>query len=132
MNTKQKNKYFTQALALYKLKKYDEAFKCFDEAIKLDPADSYLYKNKGSAFYLLNRNEEAIECFDKVIAINPNDAEAHNLKSIVLSTGLCNYKEAIKYCNKAIAIDPNYADAYDNKEYNLEQIQKKQQKNREV
>jgi len=62
--------------ALFEQKKYDEAIRCFNEAIKLNPSYELAWNNKGTALYMLKRYKEAIKCFDEVLKINPNNETA--------------------------------------------------------
>ena len=80
---------------LYFLGKYDEAIKCYDKAIEIDPDNSVVWNNKGLALSSLGKYDEAIKCYDKVIEIDPNDADAWNNKGLALSS-LGNDDEAKK------------------------------------
>lgn len=61
---------------LFVQKKYDEAIRCFNEAIRLNPSYELAWNNKGTALYMLKRYKEAIKCFDEVLKINPNNETA--------------------------------------------------------
>jgi len=100
--------------ALYFLGKYEEAIKCYDKAIEIDPNNSVVWNNKGLALYFLGKYDEAIKCYDKAIEIDPNDADVWNNKGDSLDS-LGKYEEAITSYDKAIEIDPNDADVWNNK-----------------
>ena len=51
--------------ALYFLGKYDEAIKCYDKAIEIDPNDADVWNNKGLALNSLGNNDEAKKCYDR-------------------------------------------------------------------
>lgn len=58
--------------ALYEQEKYEEAIKCYDRAIEIDPDLAYVWHSKALALDKLGRDEEAQKCFDKAESImNP-------------------------------------------------------------
>jgi tetratricopeptide (TPR) repeat protein len=56
--------------------KYDEAIKCYDEALRLDPNIAAAWNNKANALHHQGKYEEAIKAYDEVIRIDPNIAGA--------------------------------------------------------
>ena len=72
--------------ALYHLGKYDEAIKCYDKAIEIDPNNPVVWNNKGLALNSLGKYEEAITSYDKAIEIDPNDADTWNNKGLALDS----------------------------------------------
>ncbi|MEQ8189956.1 MAG: tetratricopeptide repeat protein [Candidatus Eremiobacterota bacterium] len=91
--------------ALYKLKKYEEAIKCYDKALEIDPDYAYAWFNKGNALNRLEKDEEAIKCYDKALEIDPNNANAWFCKGLALKD-LKKYEEAIKCYDKVLELDP--------------------------
>ncbi len=63
-----------KGLALYNLRKYNEAMESYDRAIKIDPNNAYAWYNKGNALYALGKYNEAMESYDRAIKIDPNYA----------------------------------------------------------
>ncbi|RAP50323.1 MAG: hypothetical protein BZ138_06735 [Methanosphaera sp. rholeuAM270] len=62
-------------LSLYNLKKYKEALKYLDEAIKINP-DNYLFYNiKAFIFTDLYKSEEAVDCYNKSFVLGGFDKE---------------------------------------------------------
>jgi tetratricopeptide (TPR) repeat protein len=61
---------------------YDEALRCFDEALKINPQCAEAWFGKGELFYNCHGFEEAVECFDKALAINPQYAAALRVKAL--------------------------------------------------
>ncbi len=93
---------------------YDEAIKCYDKAIELDPKYSNAYNNKGWTLFKKEEYDEAIKCYDKAIELDPNCSGAYSNKGLALLKKE-EYDEAIECCDKAIELDPNNSGAYSNK-----------------
>ena len=51
---------------------YRGAIKLYDEAIQLNPNDSWIYHNRGTAYKTLGKYQQAIQDFSKAIQLNPN------------------------------------------------------------
>ena len=49
---------------------YDEAIKCFDQALVIDPKNAIAWNNKGASLSNSGKHEEAIKCFDIALAID--------------------------------------------------------------
>ena len=109
--------------ALYFLGKYDEAIKCYDESIKIDPSNPVVWNNKGLALYYLEKFDEAIASYEHAIIIDPSDADAWNSKGNSLNS-LKKYEEAILAYEHAITIDPSDADAWNSKGNSLNSLGK--------
>jgi tetratricopeptide (TPR) repeat protein len=48
--------YLDNAIKLIESKQYEEAVKCLDDSIKINPNDAIAYFKKGNALYFLNKN----------------------------------------------------------------------------
>ena len=72
--------------ALYFLGKYEEAIKCYNQSIKIDPSNPVVWNNKGLALYHLGKYDEAITSYEHVITIDPSDADAWNSKGDSLNS----------------------------------------------
>lgn len=101
-----------KCLALINLNRFDEAIKCDDKVLKIDPNDFGVWNNKGFSLYELYRSDEAIECYDKALEINPNFFEAWANKGLALES-LDRLDEAVECYNKALEISPNNPDMLD-------------------
>ena len=77
--------YRNKGVALYGLKRYEEAIAAFDQALHLNPNDANAYCNKGYALAELKRYEEAIAAYDQALRLNPNYAAAYNNKGYALN-----------------------------------------------
>ena len=50
---------------LYSLKRYEEAITAYDQAIHLDPNNTFAYNNKGLALQQLGKNKEAQQAYKR-------------------------------------------------------------------
>ncbi len=65
-------------LQLSQIGKYDEAQKCYERAIEIDPSYHTAWFNKGTLMARrLNDVEGAIKCFNRAIDLFPADADYH-------------------------------------------------------
>jgi tetratricopeptide (TPR) repeat protein len=93
--------------------RYEEAIRCYQKAIKIDPSNAKTHYNLGISLSAQGRYEEAIECYQKAIEIDPSNAKTHYNLGISLSVQ-GRYEEAIECYRKAIEIDPNESIFYAN------------------
>jgi predicted O-linked N-acetylglucosamine transferase (SPINDLY family) len=103
-----------KGVALYELKRYQEAIADYDKALTLKPDYAEAYSNKGATLNELKRYEEAIAHYDKALSLKPDYAEAHSNKGATLNE-LKRYDEAIAHYDKAISLKPDYHKAWSNK-----------------
>jgi tetratricopeptide (TPR) repeat protein len=94
--------------------RYEEAKRCYEEAIKLDPDFVDVWNNWGSVHERQGDHEEALRCWNRAIKLNPNFKKVWNNKGNVLFR-LGRHDEAIKCYEEAIKLDPNYGLAWQNK-----------------
>ena len=64
--------------------KFEEALKCYNEAIRIDPNYSNAHYNKGNVLYNQGELEEALNCYNEAIRIDPNNSYVHNIKGNLL------------------------------------------------
>ena len=83
---------------------YEDAIKCYDKVIEINPEDDKAYNNKGIALANLGKYEDATEEYNKAIEINPEDDTAYYNKGNALAN-LGKYEDAIEEYNKAIKIN---------------------------
>ena len=62
--------FINKEISLYKLKKFNEALECFNEAIKINPLNYRVWSNKGVTLGKLDHYDKAMECYDKASKIN--------------------------------------------------------------
>jgi tetratricopeptide (TPR) repeat protein len=93
---------------------YDDALKCFDNALQISPQYANALLGKGLIFEAKNQHDEAIKYYDEALKIDPQLADAWYKKGII-SYSQQKYKEAINYYDKAININPKFAEAWRDK-----------------
>ncbi len=107
-----------QSIILKNLRKFDEAMKAIDIAIKLEPTDPILRGEKASIFMSKSDSSkkgsqyypQALAIFNDLIESKP---EIHwYSKRCLTKHFLHDYKGALSDCNLAILGDPNYAVSY--------------------
>jgi tetratricopeptide (TPR) repeat protein len=117
------NTFVKKGISLGILKQCEEAIRCFDKAIELDPDNGPAWTNKSWALNLLSRYDEAIECCNKAIEINNNQKMAWFNKGVSLDK-LERFYEAIECYDKTIELDPNDANAWMNKGTSLDKLER--------
>ncbi len=93
------------------LKRYEEAIKAFNEALKINSNDASSLYGKGIALYKLKRYEEAIKTFSKALEIDSEYICALYGKGKVLSK-LGHNEEALTAFEEAIKFNSEYAIAH--------------------
>jgi tetratricopeptide (TPR) repeat protein len=97
---KTKEQWLNEGIALYDLKRYDEALVAYEQAIRLDPNFAIAYYGKGVALRNLKRYDEAIAAYEQAIRLDPNFAIAYYSKGLALDR-LGQSKEAKQAYDKA-------------------------------
>ena len=92
---------------------FEEAAKCFEKALKLDPTNKKAIYNLGLAFAKQGQLEKAKKYFENAIDLDPEFKEAWNNKGVTLFEQ-DQFEEAIKCTKKALEIDPTFEDAWNN------------------
>ncbi len=88
--------------------KLEEAIRCFDKALKIDPKWDNAHVGKGTVFQKMGDNDKARAAYLKAIEITPDNAEAFSSLAVVeLVEG--NDKQAVEYGEKAWALRTDLA-----------------------
>jgi tetratricopeptide (TPR) repeat protein len=66
-----------QSIALFNLKRYEEALKAADEAIRRGPGDAAAQYNKGYFLSSLRRHEVALAALEQALTLRPQFGLAH-------------------------------------------------------
>ena len=106
--------WINKGYSLGALGRHEEAIRCYDQTLAIDPRYAMAWNNKGTSLAALGRREEAIRCYDQALAIDPRYARAWNNKGIALDD-LGRREEAIRCYDQALAIDPRTVGAWHNK-----------------
>ncbi len=89
----------------------EEAIRCYNKALELDPRDAVTWHNKGIALKNLGQYEEAVRCCDEALALDPRDSVASYIRGCSLDS-LGRYEETICCFDRALELDPRYAEAW--------------------
>ncbi len=100
--------------AYFMLKRYEEAYSDFDNAIKAGIVTPRLFLNRGKCHVILNRPKEAVPDLARSIELEPRNPETYYFKGIAESqTG--NPDQALSDYNKALELQPSYPDVLVNR-----------------
>jgi tetratricopeptide (TPR) repeat protein len=91
--------------AYTRLSHHEDALRCYDQALELDPRHAVSWTKKGYSLNNLDRQEEALRCFDQVVELYPRDADAWCTKGKNLKR-LGRQEEAIYCFDKALELNP--------------------------
>ncbi|MGI0063347.1 MAG: tetratricopeptide repeat protein [Nitrosopumilaceae archaeon] len=107
-------KILKQAHSYFDNKKYVQALKLYDKALKDQPNNSQVIAGKGQTLLKLGQYEDAIKFYDKALELDPESAAVWGSKGDAFYK-LGKHKDAIMRYDKVIMIDPNDANAWYNK-----------------
>lgn len=62
---------YSKGLAEFNKDRYNEAIKCFNEALKEDPDFAFAWDNLGVTYRKLENYDKAIECYEKSLELDP-------------------------------------------------------------
>lgn len=98
-----------------KLERNEEAAKCFEESVSLNPysGGGKKFVSLGECYCFLDRKEDALNAFKKSLEIAPNNHEAWNNIGVLLWT-VGNIEDAFKCFRKSLDIAPDYLEAKTN------------------
>ena len=103
--------WFVKGHLLLEQQKYQEAIKCYNNAISIDPTFQEALNDIGVCFDNLNLLKDALETFDKIIRINPlNKLAFYNKGAVFIKLKQFNKTNTI--IDKLLELDINYAKAY--------------------
>jgi len=93
---------------------FDEAISDFTAALRLDPNNAVIYRERGIVYSDKGDTSQAIADFDQAIRFDPNNAPAYNSRGIVYLKKK-DYDRAIADFSQALRLDNNYTSAYTNR-----------------
>ena len=104
--TAQAQEHHNLGLKYYREKKYDEAVKELEQAVKLDPRNATIVNNLGFTLYRFDKYEESLVWLHKAIEIDPQRSVAYaNLADAYMKLGKTT--EALQYYEKYAEMAPN-------------------------
>lgn len=100
------NVLYTERGSVYvKLVDYDNAFRDFEYAIKLNPADTLAYIGRGEVYLLQGKDSLAFIDLNKGLSLDKDNATGLANRGM-LYIGMSKYEEAIKDLTRAIELSP--------------------------
>ncbi len=67
-----------KGIILAKLRRYEEAFTAYGQALKLHPTNALTLYHRGLAFAELGRHEEALATFEQSLRLDPTSSAYYN------------------------------------------------------
>lgn len=110
---------FKKALQAHQSKHYAQAIQYYSQYITLDPANPYMYYNRGVVYLHTGNCQSALKDFQQVIGLKPSFKMAYYESAICYGDYLHDYKNALVYFDKTLKIDPKYILALRNKAVTL-------------
>ena len=93
------------------LEKYDEAMKCFTDAIKINFDDIFAHYYIGITYCIKNNPRKVYDCSMTIINLNPKHHLGYHLQGHSFELQK-KYEDAITCYEKAIKMESNFAPAY--------------------
>jgi len=100
--------------SLDNLGRREEAIRCFDAALRLDPTLAAAWLNKGIALSAAGQPREALACYEKGLQVDPDSERLWSNKGVVLKT-LGDTQQALACYDRALHYNPRYANAWVNR-----------------
>jgi tetratricopeptide (TPR) repeat protein len=92
----------------------EEAIRCYDRTIEVNPRYANVWYSKGNSLAALGDKEKAIRCYDRALEIDSKYAHAWSNKGIALRA-LGQIEEAIRCYDRALEIEPKLVQTWYNK-----------------
>lgn len=115
---KAKSSYKLGVRLYYREGKYEEAIRCFDQAVEIDPNLAYIWNDRGLCLKEMGKFDDAQTSFERALALSPREEEfVYDYGEILETIGIL--RRETKIFEKAILafalvtdINPNNADAW--------------------
>jgi tetratricopeptide (TPR) repeat protein len=98
--------YFAEGLALWQLKRFDEAIQAFDSAELFDPYNPEVPVNRASLRYFIGDYEGAKADLSEGLILDPNEPNAYNVLGLIAEKE-GKLDSAFYYVEKALQLKPN-------------------------
>jgi len=109
----------------FKEKKWDEAIRCYTEAISLDGTNASFFSNRSACYAGKEDWKQALEDAEKVINLRPTWAKGYSRKGLALFM-LNKMDEALDCYTKGLEHEPNNASLLEAKESVMKKLQSNQ------
>ena len=107
----------------YMIGSHEEALAAYNEALRLNPANAEIHRDKGHVLLKLNRFNEALDAYNEAIQLKPGDEHFYIHKGhAFLKLQRC--AEALVVYDHAVRINPSSAYLYVHKGYVLLDLQR--------
>ncbi|TAD96835.1 MAG: tetratricopeptide repeat protein [Bacteroidetes bacterium] len=107
-----------RGIAYFEMKKYEDAIKNFNEAIKMDNAKYKYFYNRANAYQALQNMENAIQDYEKALTLKDDVYQIYFNKANALAS-LNRQQEAIEDYGKALLLDDQDKNIYCNRAISL-------------
>ena len=101
----------SRGVALWNLRRFQEAADEFDEAVRLAPEYQVANNNRVRLLTRLGRLQEALDASDTAIRVLPQHASVHSARARLLRF-LGRFQDSLNASDKALRIDPGYVPAH--------------------
>jgi tetratricopeptide (TPR) repeat protein len=102
-------------------KRYDEALKLFENALRIDPENDMGWGDKALILDKQEKTEEALVSFSKALSINPSNAITWHNKGLALLRKK-RFRESVECFDSALKLNEKYPKAWYNKGRALEML----------
>jgi len=102
-----------QGNGFLKNKEYEEAIKCYTEAINIDPKDHIHYSNRSVGYFNQGNFEKALEDAIKCVEVKPDWGKGY-LRKGMAEFKLDKTEEAVESYKKGLELEPNNQQLKDN------------------
>jgi len=102
--------YYNRGLALLATEKYHKSRSDFDKVLKINPADTDAYEQRGGLNYLLGDHETAVSDYSFVIQVRPEASMYINRGMAYLEQS--NFNHALRDLETAMSIEKNDPETY--------------------
>lgn len=106
--------WFKEGLAFTSQNKDEEAVKCYDRALKINPGHTKSLINKGEILAAQEKTTEAIDCYSKVLELEPDNLDIYSKKADILYNQK-DYNEAGDCYDRILKIKPDNSEALSRK-----------------
>jgi len=117
INSKNADVWNIKGLDLLKLKEYEEALKCYNNALEFSPNFDEAWLNKSEVLAIKGKLSEAVKCAERAIEINPNRTDRWKvLGDLALKLSeIGKHTDALKYIDKSLQLEPLNSTLWNNK-----------------